>query len=108
MDDNITQNKEAETPSLKNKKGGSFFPIILVLILSSLMYIYWNKTPFIKNSVHAVLDPSIGALLSWNLTVGMIIIVFIITLITTLIQKYTTDQKALKELKEEQKLLKEE
>jgi uncharacterized membrane protein (DUF106 family) len=36
------------------------------------------------------------------------IIVFLITLITTVIQKYATDQKALKELKEEQKLLNEE
>jgi uncharacterized membrane protein (DUF106 family) len=109
MADENQENNETEKNSiLKGKKGGSFFPIILVLILSSLMYIYWNKAPFIKNAVHAVLDPSAGALLKWNLTIGMFVVVFAITVITTTIQKYTTDQKALKELKKEQKLLQEE
>lgn len=89
-------------------KQGSFFPIILVTIVSLAMAIFWDKVPFIKNAIHAVLDPSAGALLMWNLTIGMLAIVFLITLITTLIQKYTTDQKALKELKQEQKILQEE
>jgi uncharacterized membrane protein (DUF106 family) len=35
----------------------------------------------------------------------MLAVVFIITLITTIIQKYATDQKALREIKEEQKKL---
>jgi uncharacterized membrane protein (DUF106 family) len=39
---------------------------------------------------------------------GMLLVIFIITLITTIIQKYATDQKALKELKQEQKILQEE
>lgn len=90
------------------KKEGSFFPIILVMIASLVIAMCWDKVPIIKNSVHAVLDPSAGALLNWNLTVGMIIIVFCITLISTLIQKYTTDQKALRELRNEQKMLQEE
>jgi len=38
----------------------------------------------------------------------MIIIVLIIALITTLVQKYATDQKTLRELKKEQKILQEE
>jgi len=46
--------------------------------------------------------------LRWNLIIGMLLVVFFITLITTLIQKYATDQKALKELKHEQKILQEE
>lgn len=104
----MTDNQEEEIPELKKKKEGSFFPIILIFIFSTLMYIYWNKIPFIKDSVHAVLDPTAGWLLNWNLTIGMIIIVFFITLITTIIQKYTTDQKALKELKKEQKIIQEE
>jgi uncharacterized membrane protein (DUF106 family) len=89
-------------------KEGSFWPIILVTILSVALAIYWDKIPFMKDAVHAALDPSAGALLTWNLTIGMLLIVFIITLITTLIQKYGTDQKALKELRAEQKILQEE
>ena len=89
-------------------KQGSFLPIILIMIVSLVIAGYWDKIPFIKDSVHSALDPSVGALLNWNLTFGMIIVVFAIALITTLVQKYTTDQKALKELKQEQKLLQEE
>jgi uncharacterized membrane protein (DUF106 family) len=104
----MTDDNREEISDIKKKKEGSFFPIILIFIFSTLMYIYWNKIPYIKNSVHAVLDPTAGWLLNWNLTIGMIIIVFVITVITTIIQKYTTDQKALKELRKEQKLLQEE
>jgi uncharacterized membrane protein (DUF106 family) len=86
-------------------KKGSFLPIILVTIASLVIAGYWDKIPAIKEFVHSALDPSAGALLNWNLTVGMLIIVFLITLITTVVQKYATDQKALKELREEQKLL---
>ena len=89
-------------------KQGSFWPIILVTVLSLVMAVYWDKIPFVKNAVHAVLNPSAGALLHWNLTIGMLLVTFVITLITTLIQKYATDQKALKELWAEQKLLQEE
>jgi uncharacterized membrane protein (DUF106 family) len=91
-----------------NQGKGGFFPIILITIISLVMASFWDRIPFMKNAVHAALDPSAGALLRWNLTIGMILVVFIITLITTLIQKYGTDQKALKELKHEQKLLQEE
>ena len=38
----------------------------------------------------------------------MLILVFIIALITTLIQKYATDQETLRELKKEQKIIQEE
>jgi uncharacterized membrane protein (DUF106 family) len=90
------------------KKQGSFWPIILVTALSLAVAAYWDKIPVVKNTVHAILDPSAGALLKWNITIGMILVVFLITLITTIIQKYATDQKGLKELKAEQKLLQEE
>ena len=93
---------------MSNQGKGGFFPIILITIISLVMASFWDRIPFMKNAVHAALDPSAGALLRWNLTIGMILVVFIITLITTLIQKYGTDQKALKELKHEQKLLQEE
>jgi len=93
---------------MNNQAKGGFFPIIFITIVSLAMAFFWDKIPFIKNAVHASLDPSAGALLKWNLTIGMILVVFLITLITTLIQKYATDQKALKELKHEQKILQEE
>jgi uncharacterized membrane protein (DUF106 family) len=95
------------TDLTKNKKG-SFWPIILMMFVSYLLFAFWDKILFLKNGVHSLLDPSIGILLQWNVTIGMIIVVFVITLITTLAQKYTTDQKALKELRAEQKLLQEE
>ena len=104
----LEKDKEASIP-VKDKQGkkkeGSFLPMIFVTIASLIIAFYWDKIPAIKDSVHFVLNPSAGALLGWNLEIGMILIVFIITLITTLVQKYTTDQKALKELKEEQKIL---
>ncbi|MGD9275689.1 MAG: EMC3/TMCO1 family protein [Candidatus Pacearchaeota archaeon] len=89
-------------------KDGSFTPIILVMAASLMIASFWNSVPAIKNTVHSILNPSAGILLNWNLTWGMIILVFVITLITTLAQKYGTDQKALRELKKEQKILQEE
>ena len=89
-------------------KKGSFLPLIIVMIASMFIAFYWDRVSFIRDYVHLALDPSVGALLKWNLVIGMLIVVFLITLITTIVQKYATDQKALKELREEQKLLQEE
>jgi uncharacterized membrane protein (DUF106 family) len=86
-------------------KKGSFLPIILVMIASMFIVFYWDKIPAIKDGVHSALNPTVGLLLKWDLVAGMLIIVFLITLLTTIVQKYATDQKALKELREEQKLL---
>lgn len=108
----LSENKEGEstvpltataTPSNKKAKEGSFMPLIIVMFASMIIAFYWDKLPWISNSIHAIFDPSAGMLLNWNLNLGMIIIVFIITLITTLVQKFATDQKTLKELKKEQK-----
>ncbi len=90
------------------KKQSGLLPIFAVMVVSLIVAAYWDAVPMIKEGVHAAFDPSLGVLLSWNLNIGMMIIVFVITLITTLIQKYTTDQKALKELRDEQKILQEE
>lgn len=81
--------------------------MILVMIVGLLVPLIWN-IPSIKNSVHSVLDPTLGGLLKWNLEIGMLIIVMLVNLITTIIQKYGTDQESLKKLKAEQKLLQEE
>ena len=93
---------------MEKNKEGSFKPIIFVMIVSLVIAFYWDKIGFIKNSVHAVLNPSAGVLLNWDLTFGMLIIVFVIGLVTTIVQKYATDQKTLKELKAEQKILQKE
>ena len=83
-----------------------FFVIMFVISIASLIIAFsWNSVPIIKDSVHAALNPTAGKLLEWNLTWGMLILVFIIAFFTTLVQKYATDQEALKELKAEQKEL---
>ena len=92
-----------------NSKGkeGSFMPFIIIMGFSLLISIYWDKLSFVKNFVHAALNPTAGWLLNWNLLFGMSIVVFVITVLTTIIQKYATDQAALRELKKEQKELQE-
>lgn len=89
----------------KKAKEGSFTALIIFMLISLVLAGMWDKVPAIKNSIHYILDPTAGTLLNWNLNLGMIIIVFVITLITTIVQKYATDQKTLKELKVEQKEL---
>ncbi|MEK6817387.1 MAG: EMC3/TMCO1 family protein [Nanoarchaeota archaeon] len=93
-----------ENEKKENKKGeGGFGLIIFILLISMIIAGLWDKVPAIKNSVHYTLNPSAGFLLNWNLNIGMLIVVFVITILTTIVQKYATDQKALKELKKEQK-----
>jgi len=78
-------------------------PVFIVLVASMLIAIFWNSVSFISSPIHAILNPTAGALLEWNVTWGMLILVFILTIITTLVQKYTTDQKTIRELKAKQK-----
>lgn len=75
--------------------------MLISLAIASL----WDAVPAISTSVHSVFDPSLGALLNYNLNAGFLMIVGFLTLVTVLLQKYTTDQATIKELKEEQKLL---
>lgn len=82
--------------------------LFIVMIVSLVIASFWNKVPMISQSVHAVLDPSAGRLLAWNITLGMIIFTAILSLFLTMMQKYTTDQATLREIKKEQKLLQEE
>lgn len=79
--------------------------MIIVMVASFFIAGLYTSVPVVRTVIKAILDPSAGNLLDWNKLVGMIVIIFIITLITTLIQKYATDQVALKKLKEEQKIL---
>ena len=101
--DKSIENEILKNNSKEKKKEGSFRPIIFIMLASLLVAYLWDKIDVIKNAVHFILDPSAGWLLNWNLNVGMLIIVVLITLFTTLVQKYATDQETLKELKKEQK-----
>lgn len=86
-------------------KEGSFKGIFIVMLISLLIAFFWKSIPWIRNAAHAVLNPTAGVLLNWNLTIGMLVIVLFIAVIMTLIQKYATDQKTLREMKKEQKEL---
>ncbi len=88
-------------------KEGGFGLVLLVMVASLAIAAFWNSLPFIKNSVGAVLNPTAGALLNLNLTYGMLVLVLLLSVFMTLIQKYTTDQKTLREMKEEQKKMQE-
>ncbi|MEM3075014.1 MAG: EMC3/TMCO1 family protein [Candidatus Pacearchaeota archaeon] len=92
----------------KSGKEGSFTLIFIVLFISIAIASLWDVFPFIKNLVHYMLDPLIGRLLDWNILWGMTILIFIVNIFMTLIQKYATDQKKIKELKNEQKKISEE
>ena len=93
---------------MSEKKEAGFKGIFIAIVVSMLIALLWDSFSFIKNFAHSILDPTAGWFLNWNLVWGMLILVFLISLIMTLIQKYLTDQKALKEMKERQKALQEE
>ncbi len=84
-------------------KEGSFRGILIVMGIAMGIAFLWDRASFIREAAHSILDPTIGSLLGWNLTWGMLLIVFGIAFIMTLIQKYGTDQEALREMKKEQK-----
>lgn len=82
--------------------------VFLVMLISVGIAFFWDSVPIIGESVHAAFDPTLGALLDWNVTLGLIIMTLILNLITTIIHKNVTDQDMLKRIKEEQKLVNEE
>jgi uncharacterized membrane protein (DUF106 family) len=84
------------------------YMMVLLMVISFGIAGLWSNISIIKDSVHAVLDPTAGTLLLWNPTMGMILITGIVVLISTLLQKYMTDQDLLKQIKEEQKLVQQE
>ncbi|MEX0919968.1 MAG: EMC3/TMCO1 family protein [Candidatus Pacearchaeota archaeon] len=89
-------------------KEGSFRGILIVMGIAMGIAFLWDRTSFIRETAHSILDPTAGALLGWDITWGMILIVFGIAFIMTLVQKYGTDQEALREMKKEQKEVQEE
>jgi uncharacterized membrane protein (DUF106 family) len=85
-----------------------FLVMIIGMVIAYPGIGLWDKVPIISQSVHAALDPTAGKLLNWNVTYGLIIFTAILSLALTLMQKYTTDQETLREIKKEQKLLQQE
>lgn len=87
-------------------KGMKLF--LFVTVISLFIPALWDYFPVIKHVGHAVLDPTAGVLLNWNTDWGMVIIVALLTLATSLVQKVTIDKEAMRQLKTEQKALNEE
>jgi uncharacterized membrane protein (DUF106 family) len=81
---------------------------LIIMLIPIFLISLWDKYPAIKDTVHGILDPSLGVILKWDILFGFIIIVGIITLIQSLAQKFLTNQEELRRLKKEQKILQEE
>ena len=90
---------------MAKNKDGSFRVIGVFFLITILITMNWNKWGWLKNSIHSAFDPTLGALLSWNLEFGMLIILFVLAVIMTFVQKYTTNQEELKEIRKTQKEL---
>ena len=75
------------------------------MLLGIGVSLMWGAVPAIKEGVHAILDPTLGALMNWHLNIGFFIVILFFTLVTTILQKYLTDQALLKHLREEQKAI---
>lgn len=82
--------------------------LFLIMALSLGIAFMWNSIPVIKDAVHYALDPTAGWLLNLNVYFGIILISALLTLATTIIQKYATDQETIRQIKAEQKLIQEE
>lgn len=78
---------------------------MLIFLIGIAVSFLWNAVPVIKEGAHALLDPTLGRWLDASLSLTFFFIVFVFTLLTTLLQKYCTDQQSIKRLKEEQKAL---
>lgn len=82
--------------------------LFIVMMISLGIAFFWDRVPIISDTVHGVLDPSAGVLLERNVDLGILAFAAVISLFITIIQKYTTDQETLREIKKEQKLLQKE
>jgi len=86
----------------------SFKILFFVMLVSLVIAFAWNRIPAISATANAVLNPTAGALLNWNTTWGMLIIILIINIVIVLLHKKLTDQETLREIKKEQKALQQE
>ncbi len=88
------------------KKG--FIIYFAVLLISLFIGAQWNNLPTVRTVVHALLDPTAGALLEWNVWIGFVVVVGIISFILMGVQRIFVDQKEMRALKEEQKFIQKE
>lgn len=87
-------------------KGFKIF--LLLMLLGFVIAIGWESIPLLKEGVHFILDPTLGALLNIDYMFGMFVVVFVINLAIVLVHRYTIDPEKLKSLKQEQKSLQQE
>lgn len=81
---------------------------VLMMLIPLVIAGLWDAVPIIKTAVTAVLNPTFGVVLNWNLWIGFLLIVAIVTFISSWMQKKFTNQEEMRKLKQEQKLLQEE
>lgn len=81
--------------------------VALLVVLAFALYIgyAWERLDAVRAGVHAVLDPTFGTLIAWNSFIGFLLVVAFISFCLMLAQKYLTDQKEMKRLREEHKAL---
>ena len=82
--------------------------ILLVMVLSLGVAFFWDSMPIVSETAHSLLDPTLGVFILYNKYLGIIAISITLTLVMTLLQKYTIDRDTMKEIKREQKHLQEE
>ena len=82
-----------------------FLVLIGVMLFGIFFNALWDKAPIVKTIVHGALDPTLGALLNLNIAIGYVVIIAVLQFLLTLIQKYTTDQEALKKIRDDQKAM---
>lgn len=86
-------------------KEGNFRVVAIFMLIAMLIAFNWDKWKWLSGPVHQALDPTLGALLNWHMEIGMIIILFVLAVIMTVVQKYSTNQEELKKLRKIQKEL---
>ena len=87
----------------KRGKLGGMAWMLIISLAGILIGFLWNQMPIIKDSVHLILDPTLGVILNQDVNLGMVLITALITFIISLTQKYTMDHEKMKELKTNQK-----
>ncbi|MEK6897755.1 MAG: EMC3/TMCO1 family protein [Nanoarchaeota archaeon] len=92
----------------KGSTGRFFIVTFLLMGVSLIIASSWDKFPAVKNFVDGILNPTAGMLINWNPTIGSLFVFFLIALVSTVTQKYLTDQETLRELRKEQKEINEE
>ncbi len=90
---------------MTNKRGkiGGIGLMLLLSLAGLLIGFLWNHISIIKDSVHLILDPTLGVILDQDVNLGMVLITALITFIISITQKYTMDHEKMKELKANQK-----